>query len=542
MRTSNYGESNASALEDLILKAGNPVKYEHVGQETRSQDGKDDKDLKDIQDLGTKDKVKDSDKGLRSKITQHEGTSLQQCYIGSYTNPSTNESEAGPVKDFIIKFNVKNGQMPLTLDYKTFCEIVGLNYNKGDYVAHPSPKVVKAELAKNITNEALNLSKVIPIKLTASMIDAINLDSSVTPLPYSEKKGKKKTPTGLPSTIDEDTRKSSPLSEAKTTDPQDTEGNKQLAVNGLPATHPDEEHQSPSPNKDDLESSNAKKSTDSPDASNSELSSCSKTFDPFDNYVPATKKHKEVAASYADLKWSIEDFLATTFKEILTNLKEVQDAVKEDHALTKKNFNFPRFKSIVESLHAIVTTQNEHLVKWVESSALMTWSVGPWMTKIENTKATIQSDIATLKPDTTDIKAMMTNMFYAYKGYLAHTATISPIRETHSQTKREKDDMITLVPTSKEVCKDPDALLLIPFEINGKLYKLTNEEIHVYMEHEERKERVAQETRLLVLSKPKLIKVVTEVTTEAKVDPKALQSSKGGDNTPNIHKLSPVNM
>ncbi|GJT79977.1 actin-binding, cofilin/tropomyosin type protein [Tanacetum coccineum] len=64
IRTRKYGESNASALEDLTLQAGNLVKeisrlsrqrllasfqddakYEHVGQDTRSQDGKDDKDI-----------------------------------------------------------------------------------------------------------------------------------------------------------------------------------------------------------------------------------------------------------------------------------------------------------------------------------------------------------------------------------------------------------------------------------------------------------------------------------------------------------------
>ncbi|GKA84624.1 hypothetical protein Tco_0806219 [Tanacetum coccineum] len=56
------------------------AKYEHVGQDTISQPGKDDQDkqgnyLK-ISELKTK--SKDNDKGLRSKITQHEGTRLLQ--------------------------------------------------------------------------------------------------------------------------------------------------------------------------------------------------------------------------------------------------------------------------------------------------------------------------------------------------------------------------------------------------------------------------------------------------------------------------------
>ncbi|GKB49942.1 retrovirus-related pol polyprotein from transposon TNT 1-94 [Tanacetum coccineum] len=45
--------------------------------------------------------------------------------------------------------------VPLALDYKTFCESTGLDYNKDNYVAHPSPEAVKAELDKIATNEAL---------------------------------------------------------------------------------------------------------------------------------------------------------------------------------------------------------------------------------------------------------------------------------------------------------------------------------------------------------------------------------------------------
>ncbi|GJX62899.1 hypothetical protein Tco_0295799 [Tanacetum coccineum] len=54
------------------------AKFEHVGQVTRSQDGKDYKDLKD-KDLEISElKSKSKRKGSRSKITKHEGTSLQQ--------------------------------------------------------------------------------------------------------------------------------------------------------------------------------------------------------------------------------------------------------------------------------------------------------------------------------------------------------------------------------------------------------------------------------------------------------------------------------
>ncbi|GJT22618.1 hypothetical protein Tco_0892555 [Tanacetum coccineum] len=56
------------------------AKYEHVGQDTRSQGGKDDQDKqgKYLKISDVKTKSKDKDKGSRSKITKDEGIRLQQ--------------------------------------------------------------------------------------------------------------------------------------------------------------------------------------------------------------------------------------------------------------------------------------------------------------------------------------------------------------------------------------------------------------------------------------------------------------------------------
>ncbi|GJR99352.1 hypothetical protein Tco_0315861 [Tanacetum coccineum] len=64
----------------LLASFQDDAKYEHVGQDTRSQGGKDDQDKqgKDLKISDVKTKSKDKDKGSRSKITKHEGTSLQQ--------------------------------------------------------------------------------------------------------------------------------------------------------------------------------------------------------------------------------------------------------------------------------------------------------------------------------------------------------------------------------------------------------------------------------------------------------------------------------
>ncbi|GJT29674.1 putative reverse transcriptase domain-containing protein [Tanacetum coccineum] len=64
----------------LLASFQDDAKYEHVGQDTRSEDGKDDQDIqgKDLKISEQKTKFKHNDRGSRSKITQHEGTRLQQ--------------------------------------------------------------------------------------------------------------------------------------------------------------------------------------------------------------------------------------------------------------------------------------------------------------------------------------------------------------------------------------------------------------------------------------------------------------------------------
>ncbi|GKA82814.1 hypothetical protein Tco_0789562, partial [Tanacetum coccineum] len=80
--------------------------------------------------------------------------------------PSTDEPEKRPLKEFIIKFSVLNGQKPLTLDFNTFCSSTGLDYNNSKYVNHPTPEAVKKELG-NIAINPSYLDKTCPKKLVS---------------------------------------------------------------------------------------------------------------------------------------------------------------------------------------------------------------------------------------------------------------------------------------------------------------------------------------------------------------------------------------
>nr|GEV95790.1 copia protein [Tanacetum cinerariifolium] len=72
--------------------------------------------------------------------------------------PSTDKPEKRPLKEFLIKFLVSNGQRPLTFNFKTFCSSADLDYNNGKYVDHPTPEVVKKELGAAVSYADLKAS------------------------------------------------------------------------------------------------------------------------------------------------------------------------------------------------------------------------------------------------------------------------------------------------------------------------------------------------------------------------------------------------
>ncbi|GJV19322.1 hypothetical protein Tco_1368342 [Tanacetum coccineum] len=86
-------------------------------------------------------------------FTRLKAEELRCTAIAFDPNPPADDSEARPLKEYIIKFTLMNGKKPLTLDFKTFCEFTSLDYNKCTYVSHPSPEAMKAELAKIATDE-----------------------------------------------------------------------------------------------------------------------------------------------------------------------------------------------------------------------------------------------------------------------------------------------------------------------------------------------------------------------------------------------------
>ncbi|GJX79241.1 retrovirus-related pol polyprotein from transposon TNT 1-94 [Tanacetum coccineum] len=62
--------------------------------------------------------------------------------------PPTEDFNLIPLKESGIRFIVRNGKTPLYLDFKTFCQSIGLDYNNGTYVTMPQTEAMKVELLK----------------------------------------------------------------------------------------------------------------------------------------------------------------------------------------------------------------------------------------------------------------------------------------------------------------------------------------------------------------------------------------------------------
>ncbi|GJY87767.1 hypothetical protein Tco_0502395 [Tanacetum coccineum] len=228
-------------------------------------------------------------------------------------------------------------------------------------------------------------------------------------------------------------------------------------------------------------------------------------------------------------------------------------------------FDFLELKNVVESLQAATLRRDEHLATWAKSSTSMAWSLGPRMTNIELIQAAIQSDVSSLKQDTSEIKSMMTEIFNAFKGHSSSAPSSSvpttilaiaggpttvggrilltlPLKNLFLTLKGRKliwilkrqlrknnpkslsspvalkvvrgkgistDDVESpkkIVKALRKVCPGPDEPVRVPYEIHRKLYHLTNDEIQEHLDKEEKIKKAAEEAKLLAMSKPELIK------------------------------------
>ncbi|GKB61044.1 hypothetical protein Tco_0917230 [Tanacetum coccineum] len=423
---------------------------------------------------------------------------------------------------------------------------------------------------------------------------------------------------------DEGISTSQPLSEGTPIDPKDSRSNIQLIDRGLPSTLVTDEsgantnyqkcmrleeiddeqpytkeepqpteHHSPEPSKEM-----------SPFLHISLEPSLEASWKPkkavVEEYVEENDDHKtQTKKAMNNTMELIEKINKSRFNEctnLLKSLNKVSETLKDDSTLKAPCRPWKK----PTPLHLATSSLPQAAEGYIQNSARLTkisnslrdfnlQSLQTRITNLENTQVTMQSDITSIKTDTSTMKEMMTEMFNAFKEFSSSTPsgstcilTVTPLEATATVGERrilkdkslfgknlpftlrgshnkwplgkknlrpttkivpeakiigsrlQLNDPILEVPTpqqpetTKEVFLDLNALLLINYEINRLMYQLTNEESSRLHEKQEQIEKVAKEARLIELSKLALIKVGKEVASKAGVDPKALCSSKGG--------------
>ncbi|GKB71677.1 hypothetical protein Tco_0933089 [Tanacetum coccineum] len=287
------------------------------------------------------------------------------------------------------------------------------------------------------------------------------------------------------------------------------------------------EHQSPLPNKDQPKSSRAKKTN----ASNSESSSCSKTLKPYNNYIPIierqlatgglviyenmfdhrdqTDKLVKKTMNHLDkisqagvnerakllktlnrvsetleltllLKKQCKRWLNQTIPPLATSeCANISNSLKDDPQFNQRLLkaakgyiqNFTRLTEIANSLHAI------HFPNFHQRITVIENTQGEQLSIVETTKE-VETEHVEKDPEVEDVK-----MEPEHQPQLTGLVIdITPPEQPESPQATPKPDRgkgkVTddaesppkLVKSSSKVHPDPNAPILVPYEIHGKMY------------------------------------------------------------------------
>ncbi|GJV30144.1 retrovirus-related pol polyprotein from transposon TNT 1-94 [Tanacetum coccineum] len=504
------------------------------------------------------------------------------------------------------------------LDFKTFVEATGLDYNQGTYVSHSSPEDVKAELARIATDDVLInrtpvLKTAFPVAWRILFTFVIQGLEASRSLPQKKKKAltKKTTPQatetpptkmvpiedsdktqsvssgqtahpqdtkrniqlavkGSYSPLDEGTRKSQPLPKGKMTDPKDLGGNKHPVDMGLPAMVPDKSIGTDAKYQMD-QTQSTRFEVSVPDQHQSktsfEMERGTLIFQPSSiNCMLLHSKlygddEKKPSVSQTLLKESSTEF---PLKSLVTrtsilrlilknNLNPVKDRVSHDAIRDSQKLMMPP-QSHEDTEDALNNYEKEavdkEFIKFIKLLFPRNLLICTYTEREKDDMVTKEAVMKkpTKEPEVKNVEEVPARASRAISisivkplmrlgpelGMMRSPSTIK-LTDTILEPDKGKgiftdntESLKKLVKATTVVHPDLDEADQVPYEIHGKLYHLTNDEIQDHLDKEEKIKKVTEEAKLLEMSKPELIKVVQEEATKAGVDPKILASAKGG--------------
>nr|GEU75360.1 retrovirus-related Pol polyprotein from transposon TNT 1-94 [Tanacetum cinerariifolium] len=210
--------------------------------------------------------------------------------------------------------------------------------------------------------------------------------------------------------------------------------------------------------------------------------------------------------------------------------------------LLVKTFDFATLQYTMQDLQTHALKQEEASAAWTKSSTNMAWNLGLRMTTIGISQTALKSKVSPLRQDTSKIKSMMAEIYQAFKRqpssapsgtqeshYESSQATLGIDKGKGITTESEDDPSKKLMHASTIICPNPDELIRVEFMNNGKIVYFTEQEIQEYWDKEEKMKKAAEETKLLAMSRPEVIKIVHEEAKKLRIDPKEAISTKHGE-------------
>nr|GEX02633.1 hypothetical protein [Tanacetum cinerariifolium] len=201
-------------------------------------------------------------------------------------------------------------------------------------------------------------------------------------------------------------------------------------------------------------------------------------------------------------------------------LKDINNDVKDDPATNKKiDEAIKTFAKISAQTTEILSL--EASAAWTKSSTNLAWNLGSRMTAVEISQTALKREVSSLRQDTSEIIYMMAKIYQAFKGqpYSAPTGSVTlTLALTHILANVEGDNATntaTEEPPSHTEGETGDTTMAIPI---SSIYPT-----------KEKMKKAEEETKLLAMSRPEVMKVVREEAKKLGIDPKELISTKAGE-------------
>nr|GEU63662.1 reverse transcriptase domain-containing protein [Tanacetum cinerariifolium] len=218
---------------------------------------------------------------------------------------------------------------------------------------------------------------------------------------------------------------------------------------------------------------------------------------------------------------------------------KASDTDSSSDKILKKSFDFSTLQSNVKNIQDHAFKQEKSSAAWMKSSTNMAWNLGSRISCLERAQTHIKSSMSSLQKDTSSIKSMMTEIYNAFSSQSSSAPSSSvtltfSLTDTLANVERENNTYtaqpITIIHPKpyvpqregKNIATDDQA------EDQRKLVKASSI-VRPDLDELEEIKKAEEKSRLNVISKTEVIKIVHEEAKKIGIHPKEAITTKAGE-------------